>query len=705
MAKKNIEIDMNSDMNKIVNMISVDLPSSQELFDFSTREKVTITDMSLLTGATNDSTSLPADYLYLLRDLYSDDDYKSISYVGTTYHSVSRKLPDSSGTPYRSSRKVGIRPVLRFNENPYLFDLLTTQFCNSDNKISLGMIPQEAVNEGKQNELNEAFDNGLVKETMNPCVFDGVNPFSIFGLYYKSFKPLVYNCYEYGGKQYIRWEIKHLRANVIKRSNRTIRVKDVLYKMGDHIWIEVTPAQYTIDKKNKVLLADKILLSGIQFVCAGDREDGLTCSLNYEESNMKNYLDTYMKPNLLRNVSKMVRDVIIEAKYYKSKIDEFSKIIEKEPPEIKQMEGGFIPYSEIYYDNYIKDELKLDPDYVWNRLKVLEYPEEVIEALSEDVNAPKKDPDDMLSERSREVKAIRNEIRKYARYSLTETNALEEADQLIQKFNEDVMESDKLESTLHLGVSNPDTLFLNLKLDLTEILNKLKEASQKVAAYFDMVDILTECKKDVINKEYDDICESVKSAKILIDKFLLNPETKRELLEELNNLLDKHIKKCEDIIMAFRNNEEIISQSLEELKLAYRKDERDYLSKLTKAVQEQKVVNEIFDIVNSTIDNQNKENRNLRIAYFISKIDGISEKIRREGDFKDREELELIRKSLIVDKKQSLHTIIRNYADMLKRAMALELKIEERMQRKEMLSKMIIDIGDEEIETAKGNVR
>jgi hypothetical protein len=417
----------------------------------------------------------------------------------------------------------------------------------------------------------------------------------------------------------------------------------------------------------------------------------------------------------------MLKDALEEARVYKKALDKYTDAVKKGDPEkYKDLsyDYNFEDNSEekIVYELFIKNQLGADPNTVWKRLKLLSLPKEILDQIddekitktivtSEPINEGSNTKGTQINERSKEIKAIRNDIRKFARYSLTETNALEEADKLIKEYNEKVLNSEERERALHLDISHPNTLYLNLKLDLNKILDELKENSIKVSAYFDMIDILTECKGDNIDEEYDDICKTVKKIKLIINSAILNSESKKELTDELNSIFDKHIKFSEDKINEYRNNPDILVNSIDELKYNFRKDERLFIFKLTRAVQSQNVVNEMNEIINSTIENQNEENKDKRILYFIRRIDAVTDKINSEGNYEDRKALKEIKDALQVDKTQSLKTVLENYTNMLTRAMSLELKIEERKQKKQNLSEMLIDIDDDDEKAVGVNKR
>lgn len=714
MAKKDIvkDIDMNSDMTKLVSKISVDLPSANEL-DYKLRRNVGVTDMARLTGVEPTYHTNPL-YRYLLRDLNPENNCKYIYHLRTGETEMSQDFQ----IRYRAFRTAGIRPVLRFDDCPELFDILVSQFADDNDKIRLGMIAQNGVTEMIQDALESIFNRGEMIKTDLVSVFDDVDPFMGEKGYYQEFKPLVCNYYAYKGTgaKYIRWKVKNLSGDygAIIRHHGSISIQDQLYKSGQYAWIEVRPVSYDIDREKKILVADKLLVGGIQFACAKNKtRDGMERPLNYEKSNVKHYLDTYMKPNLLRNVSKMLKDALEEARTYKKALDEYTKEVKKSSLE-KHID---LPYdynfeghenTKKYYDLFITNNLGVDPDTVWKRLKLLSLPKEILDQIEDEKitktivsNEPTDDNSEtkersQTNERTKEIKAIRNDIRKFARYSLTDTNALEEADKLIREYNEKVLNSEERERALHLDISHPNTLYLNLKLDLNKILDELKENSIKVSAYFDMIDILTECKGDNIDEEYDDICKTVKKIKLIINSAILNSESKKELTDELNSIFDKHIKFSEDKINEYRSNPDILVNSIDELKYNFRKDERLFIFKLTRAVQSQNVVNEMNEIINSTIENQNEENKDKRILYFIRRIDAVTDKINSEGNYEDRKALKEIKDALQVDKTQSLKTVLENYTNMLTRAMSLELKIEERKQKKQNLSEMLIDIDDDE---------
>ena len=709
MAKKENNIKVDNDMNNLVEKISVDLPSIEEIraadgirnpnpYYISLGEKIKTTDIAKMTGATE---SYGNSYRFYLRDLEPDDEY-NILYSSTRYLTSQK---DEVGDSYsknlilhnRYRTSFAILPTLHFDKCPEIFDLLVKFYGNQDGTIDLGEMPQDFAAKGMQIKLNRdsVKDVHKIDETF---VFNGQRPFAKYNPK-TPFIPKVHPVYEYKGAKYLHWKITGLQDD--KRTGFFIQPgiiisDDTRYHTGDTVWVEVKPVKYYILEKTKTLVSDKCLLSGIKFM----NYESPTPPIDYDNSNVKWYMDTYLKPKLLKNVSQMLKDIVLKAK-------EYQNILENNP----MMTGGRVEeLAEIIAPTkgISVEEVKKE---INDKLEVLKtLPKEIIDAIldnrldevigddkeaSDEDNKTPEEKEDSLNERSKEIISLRNQIKKYMRYSLDNSNSLETVDKLINNYNNSLVNNNELGLSLHTGTSDPMNLYTKLKLDLTEILNKLKENSVNVAGYFDMIDILTECKKEKPNGEYDELCSMIMASKEIINSFIINPGAKVELDEKLNEILDKHIKLCIDSIEEYKKSTLERSKKLDELKTDFRKEIRFFLLDLKKKVEEQDVVDSILERVKATIENQKLENDDKRISFFVKEINDVVTRIKRHGNEEELRELSKIEEDIQVDRTQDIHEVIGEYVNMLRKAMALELKIEDRINKEKTLKDMIIKFDDD----------
>lgn len=684
--RKKIPINLLDDSTDYIKKISVDLPTSEEAvmgreaWDTYCGNRIEVSDMSRLTGA---QTKYDEYYLLYLRD-FREDDKRNIQYMDTHFFNREKKdLKDSSRviSLNRCRRGFSILPTLHFDECPELFNILVDNFSDDGKTINLGEFPQSIGSKETQFKLNEAFKNKKVKETEETYVFDAVDPFKEIIDY--NFVPLVSKVYEYEGKKYLRWKITDLYNHGY---GRFIISGDCKYRCGNTVWVEIEPVKYLIIPANNIFISEKCLVSGIQYT----NFDKNVLNLNYEDSNAKFYMETFMKPKLLRNVSKMIRDAIIEGKKYRSAID---KIYEE-----RKDDNSLPPYGDVLAQaRLISTKFNVDPHIIHKRLNLLSLPKEILEQLlGPYVEDNTKETNDVsLNEKTREIMALRNEVIRYMKHDLGEPDSLEKVDKLINEYNEKVKTYNELELTLNPGGNSPHNLYLRLKVDLNEIVERLRDISEKVSGFIDMLEILEECKKEDINENFDSICKMIKIAKPIINGFLLNEKKKKRLNIELEEVINRHINICRNGIENYKKHNIISNKTVDNLKADFRKDISPFLYNLRKAVVEQDVVNSIVENVNMTLAEQRKEIYDQRIAYFVKEIDNVTSRIKTKGNEQEKKELEEISNSLNVDKTQDIHTVIRAYVDALSKAIHLEDKIDTRKAKEKARSDDIINIPED----------
>ena len=688
MRKKNVTpINLMDDSTDYIRKISVDLPNCNEMNmgreSFNSLEnRISTTDMARLTGA-KEVYEGHGFYRFYLRDL--SDDERNILYADTHYiNADKRDLYDFNRaiSINRWIREFSILPTLHFEECPELFYILIENFSSDGKTIELGEFPQAICIKDTQDRLNEAFKNSKVKETEETYVFDAVNPFS--GEYGRGATSLVSKVYEFEGKKYLRWKIIDLYDFGKGRSNKKILSIDSKYHCGDTVWVEIAPVKYLIIREEKILIADSCLVSGIQYT----NHDINALTISYPGSNVKFYMDTFMKPKLLKNVSKMLRNKLKAGKKYKLAID---KMYEETDPEFLPSRHDLPTLAQMLAE-------KFDEDYsgILAKLRLYNLPKEVLDELlgpNEDDDTKKTD-ESKLNEKTKEIMAIRNEVIKYINYDIGEPELLEKVDNLIKTYNEKVKTYNELELTLNPGGNSPHNLYLRLKVDLNEIVGRLRAISEKVISFIDMLEILDECKKNNINENFDDICRMIKVAKSIINGFLLNEDRKKRLNIELDEIINKNINSCRKGIDNYKKHNIVSTKTLDNHKIDFRKDIRPFLYNLRRAVNEQDVVNSITENVKITLAEQRKEIEDERIAYFVKEIAEVTSRIREKGNEEEKQELKAISNSLNVDKTQDIHKVIRGYVDALSRVIHLEDKIELRKAKEKARNDNIINIPE-----------
>ena len=156
--------------------------------------------------------------------------------------------------------------------------------CVDENfyKVEYGYFPQMSANKNEQEKLNEMFDRKLMKKTGNIYTTDTMNQYS----YVDKFKPQIFEEYEYKNNRYVRVPVNAACTNI-----ELVLSNGEKYTSIDYVWIKVEPIQWWIDEKAKIMVSEKILLSGIQF-------SNLWGISNYEDSFLKEYINTYMEKEI-----------------------------------------------------------------------------------------------------------------------------------------------------------------------------------------------------------------------------------------------------------------------------------------------------------------------------------------------------------------------------------------------------------------------
>lgn len=315
------------------------ISSYEDSYDYSFNK---YTDIVTLTGGQRYCK------LYFLSDPVENSKYGIAYYEDGTIHKE-----DSNSDRY--NRKFIIRPVLDFDKYPLLFDnLLSANKINQDGKqkfakLLLGFAPRYAASENMQSELNQAYRKNTLLKTSDIYTFDSTY---ILGnkSSKKGFKPIEYPVYEYNGTKYICFKVCQCygRQSISDRiftykCDSVFLTNNKSYYNGENVWIIVSEIPWIVDIKEKKLIAQEGLLSGIQFENGSSDH---TKHIDYEKSNIKWYLDNYMKYELLSSDKKLfAKDDEIKS----NKSNEIKKIINK----ICQYKKYY--YGEMDVENIVSD--------------------------------------------------------------------------------------------------------------------------------------------------------------------------------------------------------------------------------------------------------------------------------------------------------------------------------------------------------------
>ena len=251
--------------------------------------KAAITDLCVLTGS------------YLCEDTdYNIDEDKSLT--GRTSWFWTRSADGDNnvlavhtsgswGSPiYSDTRSGAVRPVLSASVFFYQISLNRARMgYNRTTEVEYGKYPQNAADSKMQNILESKYKRGGMNKTGKSYTFDSVKVDD----YDTGFKPVTYEEYEYQGKEYIR-----IKANSNFGGNKFKLSNGVEYRDGDFVWVEVSPVKWLIDDRTGILISKKGLVSGIRFLDKRTHYKG-----DFDRTEMKEYLDRYMLPNLTQTVT------------------------------------------------------------------------------------------------------------------------------------------------------------------------------------------------------------------------------------------------------------------------------------------------------------------------------------------------------------------------------------------------------------------
>ena len=248
--------------------------------------KAAITDLCVLTGS------------YLCEDTdYNIDEDRSLTGRTSWFwtrsddgdNEVLAVLEDGNRYHiYRYKRYGAVRPAL---QSSVIFSKISpnrVRGYNGTEEVEYGEYPQNAADSRMQNILESEYNRGMNK-TGRSYTFDSVK----YDDYDTGFKPVTYEEYEFQGKKYIR-----IKANSYFSGGKFKLSNGVEYRDGDYVWVEVSPVKWLIDDRTGILISKKGLVSGIRFLDKRTNYKG-----DFDRTEMKEYLDRYMLPNLTQNVT------------------------------------------------------------------------------------------------------------------------------------------------------------------------------------------------------------------------------------------------------------------------------------------------------------------------------------------------------------------------------------------------------------------
>ena len=247
--------------------------------------KAAITDFSVLLGgwvwehAENDSSLEGRTGCYWTK---SDDGDTNARVVEDDGSSCRRNV---------QKRYIGARPALPFSSIGSIPTNGESVKRARDGilEVEYGYYPQKAVSKDMQERLERAYRSGSISKTRNSYTTDSI----AYNEYDTSFQPQTHQEYEYNGKRYVRVE-----ANSYYDGGDLTLSNGEQYRDGDNVWVEVQPVKWLVDEKEKVMLTDKLIFSGVQFNHTRDYH-----TRDFDKTDIKTFMDRYLSRDLVQSRS------------------------------------------------------------------------------------------------------------------------------------------------------------------------------------------------------------------------------------------------------------------------------------------------------------------------------------------------------------------------------------------------------------------
>ena len=244
--------------------------------------KAAITDFSILLGAyVSDNNHIDNDSSLEGRTGYywtkSDDGYND-----------ARVVNDNGNRTYDTVnlRNGGARPALPFSS-------ISSIPTNGESgkrardgilEVEYGYYPQKAASKDMQERLERAYRSGSISRTRNSYTTDSTR----YTEYDTTFEPQTHQEYQYNGKRYVRVE-----ANSYYDGNNFTLSNGEQYRDGDNVWVEVSPVKWLVDEREKVMLTDKLIFSGVQFNHTRDYH-----TKDFDKTDIKTFMDRHLARDL-----------------------------------------------------------------------------------------------------------------------------------------------------------------------------------------------------------------------------------------------------------------------------------------------------------------------------------------------------------------------------------------------------------------------
>jgi hypothetical protein len=292
---------------------------------------------------------------------------------------------------------------------------------------------------------------------------------------------------------------------------------------------------------------------------------------------------------------------------------------------------------------------------------------------------------------SEEVNEILEEIKKYQRYYSGNIDVEERISKIIKQYNEDIKNESQNNELLVVECKNESYLSRKLIVELNDILSEIKIYVSKYKDCYDMIDILKECQKESIDVNKHKLCENINLIKTTIFDYLSEGKEKEKLKNDLNNLLDKNIKRIELYINNSKNDPNLMKITLSDLEIEVRTDLNPFLNELSIAVNNQDVLSEIISKTISMIKNTYVENKSNRIASLFNFLKTTETRIMEKGNKDEIDESKKIMKKVEnIKLTDDIKPIIKEYVSINVELYKLLLNIEDRINKQDRTNGFIV---------------
>ncbi len=189
---------------------------------------------------------------------------------------------------------ISTRPVLELdfssNNNIRTNGRKIKDISNEVMELEYGYYPQNAAPLEMQKELESKYWSGKLESGKNSYTTGKSNIFQ--GRIINMRNHLTY---EYRGKSYIRVERRQDSSNENK-----ILSNGQICQEGDSVWVEIQPVKWLVDKKENLMIAEKLLFSGIAFTVKSKKGN-----LDFETSDIKEFMNNIFAHDLKQPIKQL----------------------------------------------------------------------------------------------------------------------------------------------------------------------------------------------------------------------------------------------------------------------------------------------------------------------------------------------------------------------------------------------------------------